>query len=237
MIQVYKFGPAFGLPDASPFVTKVETYLRIVGEKYETVTGDVRKAPRSQLPFVKIDDKIIPDSSQIVAYVEGKRAEKLDAWLDPRERAVALAFKTMLEEHFYFAVLYFRWATEDGWAVFRPNLMQALGNYGVPSFLRGMVSNRARAQVVGRAERQGVGRKPREEVAAIAADIIDALSLQLADRPYFCGDRPTTFDATVYAFVGGMLCPAFDNEPHRHAKSKANLVAYHARLREQYWKD
>lgn len=237
MIKVYKFGPAFGLPDASPFVTKVETYLRIVGEKYETVTGDVRKAPRSQLPFVEIDGKIIPDSSQIVTHVESKRADKLDAWLDAKDRAVALAFKTMLEEHFYFTVLFFRWATEDGWAVFRPNLLQALGNYGVPSFLRGMVSNRARSQVVDRAARQGVGRKPREEVAVIATDIIDALSVHMGDRPYLCGDKPTTFDATVYAFVGGMLCEAFDNEPHRHAKSKANLVAYHARLKEKYWKE
>lgn len=28
-IKLHKFGPAFGLPDASPFVVKLETYLRL----------------------------------------------------------------------------------------------------------------------------------------------------------------------------------------------------------------
>src|SRR5689334_6212303 len=60
MIKVHKFGPAFGLPDASPFVHKVETYLRLTDQKYETVNADVRKAPRSQLPYIEVDGKKIP---------------------------------------------------------------------------------------------------------------------------------------------------------------------------------
>jgi glutathione S-transferase len=67
--------------------------------------------------------------------------------------------------------------------------------------------------------------------------MIDALSQQLGDRPFFCGDRPTTFDATVYAFTAGLLCPAFDNELLKHTRTKTNLVAYEARLKAQYWKE
>ena len=237
MIKVYKFGPAFGLPDASPFVMKVETYLRMTDQKYEAITGDVRKAPRKQLPFVDIDGKVMPDSTAIVDHLEGARTEKLDAHLNAGQRAVALAFKSMLEEHLYFGILFMRWATDDGWTVFEPSLREMLGGMGVPSLLRGMVAGSARKQVAGRTRTQGIGRQPRTEVAGTCMKITDALAEHLGDRPYFCGDKLTTYDATVYAFAAGVLCPAFDNELRKHAATKKNLVSYADRMKDAYWKD
>jgi glutathione S-transferase len=82
-----------------------------------------------------------------------------------------------------------------------------------------------------------MGRKPRAEVVATCNQAIDALAEQLGDKAYFCGDRPTTFDSTVYAFALGALCPAFDNEVLKHAMTKANLVSYVDRIKSQYWKE
>jgi len=237
MIKVHKFGPAFGLPDSSPFVVKVETYLRLTDQKYEAVSSDVRKAPRLQLPYIDVDGKIIPDSTAIVDHLEGKRSGKLDAHLDAKQRAVGLAFKSMLEEHLYFGLLFMRWATDEGWAVFEPSLREMLGSMGVPSLMRGMIAKSARKQVIGRTKTQGLGRMPRTEVAAACSKIVDAVSEQLGDSSYFCGDKPTTYDATVYAFTAGVLCPAFDNELLKHAATKKNLVAYADRVQERYWKD
>jgi glutathione S-transferase len=237
MIKLYKFGPAFGLPDASPFVMKLETYLRITGQKYEAINGDVRKAPRKQMPFVDVDGKVMPDSQAVINMLEAARAEKLDAHLNAGDKAVAVAFRSMLEEHLYFNVLYMRWATDDGWSVFEPTLREMLGNFGVPGIMRGMVSKSARKQTVDRVARQGVGRQPRTELVARSLELIDALAEQLGDKAYFCGDKPTTFDATVYAFTAGLLCPAFDNELLKHSKTKKNLVAYEDRLEAKYWKD
>lgn len=236
-LKVLKFGPAFGLADASPFVMKVETYLRITGQKYEAVTGDVRKAPRQQLPVVEMDGKRVPDSAQIISLLEAKRPEKLDAHLTAAQHASAVALRSMLEEHLYFGVLYMRWVTDDGWTVFEPTLREMLGNMGVPGLMRGMVCKSARKQVIGRVYTQGVGRQPRTEVVARCTEMVDALSDQLGDRPYFCGDTPTTYDATAYAFTAGLLCPAFDNELLKHTRTKKNLVAYEGRLKDQYWKD
>ena len=40
MITLYIFGPAFGLPDPSPFVTKIEVLLKMTGLAYRTdITG------------------------------------------------------------------------------------------------------------------------------------------------------------------------------------------------------
>lgn len=235
-IKLYKFGPAFGLPDASPFVVKVETYLRMTGQKYETATGDVRKAPRSQLPFVDIDGTTITDSTAIVGHLETLRTEKLEAHLDPRSRAIAIAFQSMLEEHLYFGLLFMRWATDDGWSVFEPSLQQMLGAMGVPSLIRGMVSKSARKYTVGRTRTQGMGRKPRAEVVGTCSRLVDALAEQFGEGPFFLGSKPTTYDATVFAFVSGILCPAFDNELRKHAATKKNLVFYADRMRDAYWK-
>ena len=235
MIKVHKYGPAFGLPDASPFVTKVETYLRMIGERYEPVTADVRKAPRRQLPFVDIDGVIVADSSEIIETIERSRPSRLDDHLGERERAIALAFKTMLEEHLYFAVLYMRWSTDAGWTTFEPHLRDMLGSMGVPKFLRGTISKKARKQVTGRSRVQGIGRKPHAEIVVTATKIIDALAVYLGDAPYIAGDKLTTFDATAYAFVAGVLCPAFPNEIHQHARQHANLVGYADRMQRAYW--
>ena len=237
MIKVHKYGPAFGMPDASPFVTKLETYLRMTGQTYETVASDVRKSPRSQLPYVEIDGKIVTDSSNIIDELEAARQDKLDARLDAKAQAVAWAFKSMLEEHFYFGVLFMRWATDEGWAVFEPSLRDILARMGVPSLMRGMIAKKARQYTVGRTRTQGMGRMPRAEVVAACRHDLDALAVELGDKPYFCGDAPTTYDATVYAFAAGALCPAFDNEVTRHAADKNNVVAYAARIKEKYWQD
>jgi glutathione S-transferase len=237
MIQVHKFGPAFGLADASPFVMKVETYLRMTAQKYETVASDVRKAPRTQLPYITIDGKVVPDSTEIVEYLEAARSEKLDAHLGDDERAIALAFKSMLEEHLYFGILFMRWATDEGWVVFEPVLREMLGKMGVPSLMRGMISKSARKQVIRRTRIQGLGRQPRAQLVATCKRIVDALSQRIGEKTHFCGDKPTTYDATVYAFVAGVLCPAFDNELRKHAASKKNLVDYETRMKEAYWKD
>jgi Glutathione S-transferase, C-terminal domain len=37
MIKLYQFAPAFGLPNASSFCLKLETYLRMVGIPFESV--------------------------------------------------------------------------------------------------------------------------------------------------------------------------------------------------------
>lgn len=235
MIKVHKYGPAFGLPDASPFVIKLETYLRMTGQAYETVASDVRKAPRRQLPLAEIDGRLIADSTVIIEQLEAARPDKLDAHIDFRQQAVPVAFKSMLEEHLYFGLLFMRWITDDGWTVFEPSIRDLLAKMGVPSFMRGMIAKKAREQTSGRTRAQGMGRKPRAEVVAECNRLIDALSVQFGEGPYFCGSGPTTYDATVYAFVASLLCPAFDNELRKHTAAKENLVAYDARMKERYW--
>ena len=51
MIVLQKFGPHFGVPDPSPFVLKLETFLRLTKIDYEEeLLFDLRKTPKGKLP-------------------------------------------------------------------------------------------------------------------------------------------------------------------------------------------
>ena len=73
MLTVYKFGPAWGTPDISPFVVKLETYLRLAGIPYDTKPGDPRKAPKRKIPYIVDDGTVVGDSRFIVEHLETKR--------------------------------------------------------------------------------------------------------------------------------------------------------------------
>ena len=67
---LYTFGPAFGLPDPSPFVTKVDVLLKLSGQPYATKIGDVRAAPKGKLPYIVDDGEIVADSTFIRWHME-----------------------------------------------------------------------------------------------------------------------------------------------------------------------
>src|SRR5262249_38821390 len=104
MITLYTFGPAFGLPDPSPFVTKAEVLLKMAGLSYHTDTNGLQKAPKRKLPYIDDDGERIADSTFIRWHIEKKYGIDLDraarhglgfredgggpALLDARARAV-----------------------------------------------------------------------------------------------------------------------------------------------------
>ncbi|MEA1888330.1 MAG: glutathione S-transferase family protein, partial [Pseudomonadota bacterium] len=61
MIKLYGFGNNFGVADASPFVLKVDAYMRMAGIQFENIPGlvNLRKAPKGKLPFIDDNGKII----------------------------------------------------------------------------------------------------------------------------------------------------------------------------------
>ncbi len=233
---LYGFAPALGLIDLSPFVAKVATWCRLAGVEYTLARGDSRKAPKSKLPYLDDDGQRIADSSAIIAHLSRKHRD-LDEGLDARDRAVATAFKGMVEEHLYFTSMYLRWQDDRGWAVFGPNLREYLRrDGGVPGFATGLVSGMVRKQVIRSLYGQGTGRHSVAEVEALGIGHLDALSSYLGDREYLLGDVPRSIDATVWAFLYGIHDGPFETGVKAHLKRLPNLVAYVERIRERFWK-
>ena len=113
MITLNGFGPAFGLPDPSPFVTKVEVLLKMAGLEFRTAANGLRKAPKRKLPYIDDGGTILADSTFIRGHIEKKYGFSFDRDLSAEERAVAWAFEKMADEHLYWAMcIRAGWITE-----------------------------------------------------------------------------------------------------------------------------
>jgi len=99
-ITLYVGGPAFGLPETSPYVTKAEILLKLADLAYVKQMARPADSPKGQLPFIEDAGETIADSTFIRWHLERKYQIDFDAGLSPAERAQAWAIERMLENHF-----------------------------------------------------------------------------------------------------------------------------------------
>ncbi len=231
MIRLYQFRPAFGLPNASPFCMKVETYLRMVGLPYECPRrADVRRSPKGKMPYIEDDSTVVADSSFIIDYLKRKYGDPLDSHLAAAERAAGLACQRMLEENTYWTVLYFRWIDEAGWALTREAFfgwMKPPLGWIVPLAARRIV----RKELYG----HGMGRHARDEIVAIGKKDITAAAGFLGDKAFFLGAQPSSLDATAYAFLANVLWVPVESPLKIHAQQYPQLEAYCRRMKARYY--
>jgi glutathione S-transferase len=232
MMTLYTFGPAFGLPDMSPFVTKAELLLKMAGCDYRCQTGGYAKAPKSKLPYLQTDEGIIDDSTLIRFYLEQKHQHHFDAALSPAERGIAWAFEKMLEEHFYYISLRDRWANDANFDRGPRKIFKR-----IPAFIRGLVIWKVRSKMNTKLRFQGIALHTEADIIQLAKKDLDALADFLGDKTYLMGDQLCAADATVYAFMRSALCPLFDSATHQYALSKPNLVSYCDRLSKKFYPD
>lgn len=233
MIKLYQFAPAFGLPNASPFCMKLETYLRMTGLAFEIPQASIRhlqRAPKGKLPYIEDDGKLVADSSLIIDYLKTAYGDTLDAWLDATQRATALAFARLMEENLYWAVLYTRWVEPQGWEKTRPAFFGQL-----PAPLQWFVPALARRGLVRELHGHGMGRHSRNEIIAIGQRDISALADFLGDKDYFMGSQPCSLDASAYAFVANLICAPLESELKSHATQYPQLRLYCERMRARYY--
>jgi hypothetical protein len=86
--------------------------------------------------------------------------------------------------------------------------------------LRSVVMALVRRQVRKSLYAQGMGRHTSEEITVLATRSIDSIADFLGDKTFFMGPEPVGVDATIFAFLAGTLCPAFDT-PIRTAPTPA----------------
>ena len=230
MITLYGFGPVFGLPEASPYVTKTEVQLKMAGIPYRKERSNPTAAPKGQLPFIDDDGTRIGDSTFIRAHLEKKYGAHLDEWLTPRQHAEAWAIERMVENHFNPAWAYGRWLIPENFDKGPAHFFD-----GVPAEMRDKVRDETRNRVGAAMLAQGPARHQLDEIVWLGEKTLTALSALLGDKPYIMGGKPCAEDATVFAALAGVLTPFFDMELQRKATSYPNLVAYTARMMKQYY--
>ncbi len=222
-----------GLPNASPFCMKLETWLRMAQLPYEApppTLRDVGRAPKGKMPYIVDGGRTVADSTFIIDYLKATYGDRLDAWLTAEQRAVALAFQRLMEENLYWAVVHTRWIDPMGWAQTRTAFFGSM-----PAPLKWIIPSLARRGIRQQLRGHGMGRHSEEEIHAIGQRDITALADFLGSKPYFLGDQPCTLDATAYAFLANLLWVPVESALKLHAQQYPQLLAYCQRMRERYY--
>ncbi|VVE76228.1 glutathione S-transferase [Pandoraea captiosa] len=232
MLTLYTFGPAFGLPDASPFVVKAEMLLKLAGLTYRTDRGGFRRAPKGKLPFIDDEGEIVPDSTLIRLHIERKYGVDFDAGLTAEQRGAAWMFEKALEDHFYWHVVQARWCDDGNFARGPASFFKS-----IPWPVRPVAQRVIRRKIRNTLHGQGTGRyRPPEQQQLLARGTQSAAQL-LGDKPYFFGDKPCGADATAFGFISGALTPSFDHALRDEIEKHVNLTEYVARLRREFFPD
>lgn len=233
-VRIVIFEGDVPLPSPSPACLKALTFLRMAGVPYEVSvpTGPPRSST-GKVPYLeRPDGTVLPESQAIIEALTAERSLTLDAHLSPTDRATALAYRRMIEDHLYFALLARRWIDGPQWPITRARYFGSL-----PGPLRLLLPPFLRRRVLRDAWGQGLARRPLAEVYAEGAADVRALAVLLGDRDWFFG-QPSSFDATAYGTLAQIALPADHDWPVRDALlGSPGLVAWLERVRATWWSD
>ncbi len=230
MLTLYTFGPAFGLPDPSPFVSKTLTMLKISGLEFATDTKGFNKAPKGKLPYLKDGDQIIADSTFIRLHLEKEHGIDFGKGLDASQRAAAWAFEKLCEDHLYWSTVHSRWMDDSNFNAGPKKFFDA-----APKLIRPVVAKMVRRKIAASLQGQGFGRHNADERALLAHKGVTAIADYLGDKPYFMGDTVSGVDATIFAFTNSGLCPQFKAPMRDALEAHDNIKAYNERMKAEYF--
>jgi glutathione S-transferase len=230
MITLHGSFPAFGLPHASPFVMKTEVQLKMAEIPYRLERGFPADGPKRKIPYIVEADHKLGDSTFIRDHIEKAYGIDLDRGLTAEMRARSWAIERMLEDHLYWAIVYFRWMDEDNFAAGPAHFFDTM-----PLDLREEARVEARRNVANNLLGHGLGRHSPEEVANLGCRSIAALAGLLGNKAYLMGPAVSAVDATAFGMIAAATAPIFSSPLKDFAERCNNLVAYQNRLMREYY--
>jgi len=232
MIKLYGFGKAFGVVDASPFVVKVDLFLKMAQIDFEYMSdfNQLKKSPKHKFPFIDDNGTKVGDSAFILKHLTEKYDIKLDVHLDATQKAQASLYTKALDESLYWCLVYSRWVKDDTWPLLKDAFFSE-----IPIPFKWFMPNIIRKDVKNTLRRQGYGRHSETELLTIADDHFSALSNLLGESDYLFGDKISSFDAIAYAALCEFISVDFFNSFNQQARKYDNLIQYCRRIETQYY--
>ncbi|TAA48065.1 glutathione S-transferase family protein [Corallincola spongiicola] len=231
MIDLYQFPPSLGVPNASSLCLKLETFLKIAGLDYRNHYGaDLRNAPKSKMPYVVMNGKVLGDSELIIEHLLANEAKQVDAWLTQEQKAIAKSFSRLCNEHLYWVLVYSRWQDDTGWAHIRQEFFKPL-----PGIIRPLVATVLRRKIKRDLWGQGLSRHSAKEIWQIADKDLQALSFYLADKPYMMGEQPCSVDASVFGVLANVCLSKPSTPLTQLSHNYPNLNQYCDRMMARFY--
>lgn len=221
-IQIYTFGPAWGLPTSGPFGLKLEVCLRRMGVAYERrFENDTRKGPKRKSPWMVDGDVCMGDTELILSYLERRYGVSMDGDLSPAEKAHAHVVRRTLEEHFHQAFECELALDDRGFAVLRQLVLA-----DVPRPFGAIAARAMRSAFSKHLFERGLGRHAAEDRTAMGKADVDALVELLGDKKWFSGDRPSKVDASAFGLLAVSIRSGLPTPVCSHARAQPSLVRY-----------
>lgn len=232
MIKLHSFGASFGLIDASPFVSKVKLFLAVHKIEYQEINDVMRlgKAPKQKFPYIEDGEDIVADSEFILEHLSKKHLIEMDSWLTEEQSATAYLIGRSLEDNLYWCLIYSRWLNDDTWPIVRSHFFGSM-----PFPLNSIIPYLARKGTIKRIEGHGMGAHTTDQVLTIAKQSFASLSALLANKPFFFGDKMSSFDIIAFAQLSPFTLATLNNPTNDAAREHQNLVKFTERIQQAYF--
>lgn len=219
-----------GISDDSPFVSRVENFLRFYKIPFEKAeTKGLMENPRSKVPFANVKGTMIDDSSRIIDSIRESHNLKVDAGLTEEQKVTGYLIQQLLFNSLYWVLLHGKFCTTPGRKHFveymTPRLPPVISSLIFPMIFRKQAANLAGS---------GWGLLPRAEIVQKGASDVRVLSKLLGKQDFLFGDKPTSYDVDVYTWLVLTFYEKLNTEePWVFAVKKEcpNLIAYVARMK------
>jgi glutathione S-transferase len=138
----------------------------------------------------------------------------------------------MCEEHLYWLMIDVRWLDDANFAAGPAKIFDQL-----PAPIRPLIKVYVRRAYRKALKLQGIGRHEANERLELARRDLQAISDILADKPFLFGEQPHGADASVGAFVIGVLAKGIATPLRDAAETIPHLPAYGERITKRYFPD
>ena len=227
MIKLFQFQNAQEVLNFSPFCMKIELYLKVCGLPYQVVyVQNPASAPKGKLPYIEDNGQKVADSDLIIEHLNKQYPDNsLDDWLTEKDKAVGRLIQRTFDEHLYWVLIYSRWCEEEAWPIIKRKFF---GN--MPVFIKPFVANMVRKKMIRSVNYQGLAKHSGEEIYQMGLADIKSVELLLANSSFLFGDKPSSFDVDVYAFLANFMVSPTQNPIKTYLQQSKQLTAYCHRM-------
>ncbi|XP_065324748.1 failed axon connections homolog isoform X1 [Gordionus sp. m RMFG-2023] len=221
------------IPSPSPYVLKLETYLRMANIPYK-IDSNFIKSTEGKVPWIQYNGLEIADSQGCIDYFNKKLEFDFNKQLSEREKSVALAFRILAENHLVWCLVMFRFIycpIHHFLSQLHLTCCQRLAYYLLWPYYKCQVSKKI--------TQNGIGYKTLPQVYAIASADLNALSTFLGNKSYFMGEQPSEVDASIFGIISQFLwtLPSDNLLKDKFQTDWTNLASYCVRMKKRFWPD
>ncbi|XP_050679408.1 metaxin-1 isoform X2 [Leptidea sinapis] len=224
----------WGLASIDLECLKVLTYMKFIGVpvRVREVTNPFF-TPKGKLPVMRDGRNVLTSFEEVVDYLKSLHYST-DVHLNVKQAAEASAFTQYLRDKLYPAYQFAWWVDEKNYnEVTRPTYAKALQipfNFYYPSKYQNIAKEMIDALYGEHTDLKEV----EKTIYSEAEKCLKTLSDRLGESEYFFSNRPSSFDAIVFAYLVPLVKAPFPNTTlANHVKGIANLSRFVARINQK----